>query len=100
MRALDEIRLAYPFLGSRKLVAADLLNDRVVPWFEDHDVRQLRVLTDRGTAYCGNQECHGSSCTGSFRTRDLSTSITPRRASSTRSRTSCTNASTTRCRTS
>ena len=36
------------------LTAADLLNDRVVPFFAEHDVTLLRVLTDRGSEYCGN----------------------------------------------
>jgi transposase InsO family protein len=40
------------------LVAADMLNDRVVPWYEEHEVRLLRILTDRGTEYCGNRERH------------------------------------------
>lgn len=40
------------------LVAADMLNDRVVPWFEEQGVPLLRVLTDRGTEYCGNREHH------------------------------------------
>lgn len=40
------------------LVAADLLNDRVLPMFEQHDLPLLRVLTDRGTEYCGNREHH------------------------------------------
>jgi transposase InsO family protein len=40
------------------LVAADMLNDRVVPFYEEHDVSLLRVLTDRGTEYCGNREHH------------------------------------------
>lgn len=40
------------------LVAADLLNDRVVPWYESHDVKLLRILTDLGTEYCGNREYH------------------------------------------
>jgi transposase InsO family protein len=40
------------------LVAADLLNDRVVPFFEQQDVRLLRILTDRGTEYCGVREHH------------------------------------------
>lgn len=40
------------------LTAADLLNDRVVPFFEENDVPLLRVLTDRGTEYCGNPERH------------------------------------------
>ncbi len=40
------------------LVAADMLNDRVIPFFEEHDIRLLRILTDRGTEYCGNREHH------------------------------------------
>jgi hypothetical protein len=27
-----------------------------VPFFEEHDVKLLRVLTDRGSEYCGNPE--------------------------------------------
>jgi hypothetical protein len=27
--------------------------DRVLPFFEEHDVKLLRVLTDRGSEYCG-----------------------------------------------
>lgn len=40
------------------LTAADLLNDRVIPFFEEHDIALLRILTDRGTEYCGNPERH------------------------------------------
>ena len=40
------------------ITAADLLNDRVVPFFEEHDIALVRVLTDRGTEYCGNPEQH------------------------------------------
>lgn len=40
------------------LVAADLLNDRVIPFYEKHDIRLLRILTDRGTEYCGRREQH------------------------------------------
>lgn len=40
------------------LAAADLLNDRVVPFFEAHGITLLRVLTDRGTEYCGHAERH------------------------------------------
>ena len=36
---------------------ADMLNDRVLPFFEEHDVPLLRILTDRGE-YCGNRETH------------------------------------------
>jgi transposase InsO family protein len=40
------------------ITAADALNDRVLPFFEEHDVPLLRVLTDRGSEYCGNRETH------------------------------------------
>jgi transposase InsO family protein len=40
------------------LTAADVLNDRVLPWFEEQGVKLLRVLTDRGSEYCGNREHH------------------------------------------
>lgn len=40
------------------LTAADLLNDRVIPFFEAEGVDLLRILTDRGTEYWGNVERH------------------------------------------
>lgn len=40
------------------LTAADLLNDRVVPFFDRYEIPLQRVLTDRGTEYCGNPERH------------------------------------------
>jgi transposase InsO family protein len=40
------------------ITAADILNDRVLPFFEDHGICLNRVLTDRGTEYCGNPEHH------------------------------------------
>jgi transposase InsO family protein len=40
------------------ITAADMLNDRVLPFFEDHGVPLLRILTDRGSEYCGNRESH------------------------------------------
>jgi transposase InsO family protein len=53
-------RVAMVKLYDRKnaLVAADLLNDRVVPFFEEQGVPLLRVLTDRGSEYCGSIEHH------------------------------------------
>jgi transposase InsO family protein len=53
-------RVAFVKLYDRKnaLVAADMLNDQVLPWFEEQDVRLLRVLTDRGTEYCGSVQQH------------------------------------------
>ena len=40
------------------ITAADLLNDRVLPFFERHELPMLRILTDRGTEYCGRAEQH------------------------------------------
>ncbi len=40
------------------LTAADLLNDRVLPLFERHDMRLERILTDRGSEYCGRHDEH------------------------------------------
>src|SRR5262249_4292574 len=40
------------------ITAADLLNDRVIPLVESHDVKLMRILTDRGSEYCGNPERH------------------------------------------
>jgi transposase InsO family protein len=40
------------------LVAADLLNDRVLPFFEQQEVPLLRILTDRGTEFCGSLQNH------------------------------------------
>jgi len=53
-------KVAFAKLYDRKnaLVAADLLNDRVLPFFEEHEIPLLRVLTDRGTEYCGQREHH------------------------------------------
>jgi len=53
-------KVTFAKLYDRKtpITAADLLNDRVLPFFEEQGVRLLRVLTDRGTEYCGNPERH------------------------------------------
>jgi transposase InsO family protein len=53
-------KLAFVKLYDRKhaITAADMLNDRVLPFFEQHEVPLLRILTDRGSEYCGNRETH------------------------------------------
>ncbi|MCB0359602.1 MAG: transposase [Bdellovibrionales bacterium] len=38
--------------------SADLLNDKVLPFFDAYEVPLLRMLTDRGTEYCGRVEQH------------------------------------------
>ena len=57
-RYLRQGRFAKLYDRKTPITAADLLNDRVLPFFEEHDVKLLRVLTDRGSEYCGNPERH------------------------------------------
>jgi hypothetical protein len=40
------------------ITAADLLHDRVLPFSECQELPLLRILTDRGTEYCGTAERH------------------------------------------
>ncbi len=53
-------KVGFAKLYDRKtpITAADLLNDRVLPFFETHAIPLNRVLTDRGTEYCGAPERH------------------------------------------
>lgn len=53
-------KVAYAKLYTMKtpITAADLLNDRVLPLFEEEHLPMLRILTDRGTEYCGKAESH------------------------------------------
>ena len=53
-------KVGFAKLYDRKtpLTAADTLNDRVIPFFEEHGIKVDRVLTDRGTEYCGSHERH------------------------------------------
>jgi transposase InsO family protein len=53
-------RVAFAKVYDRKnaLVAADMLNDKVLPFYQEQNVDLLRVLTDRGTEYCGAREHH------------------------------------------
>ncbi len=40
------------------ITSADILNDKVLPFFELQGLPMLRILTDRGTEYCGKVEQH------------------------------------------
>jgi transposase InsO family protein len=53
-------KVAFAKLYDRKtpITAAELLNDRVIPFFDEHEIPLCRVLTDRGTEFCGNPEHH------------------------------------------
>ena len=53
-------RVAFAKLYESKhaITSADILNDRVLPFFEEHQIPMLRILTDRGTEYKGKIEHH------------------------------------------
>jgi len=53
-------KVGFAKLYDRKtpVTAADLLNDRVLPLFEQYEIPLNRVLTDRGTEYCGAPDRH------------------------------------------
>jgi hypothetical protein len=49
----SKVSIAKLYDRKTPIAAADLLNDRVLPFFEEHEIALSRVLTDRGTEYCG-----------------------------------------------
>ena len=53
-----KVAFAKLYTTKTPITAADLLNDRVLPFFEEHRLPLLRMLTDRGTEYCGKVERH------------------------------------------
>src|SRR5690606_27392709 len=52
------LKIAFAKLYTTKtpITAADPLNDRVLPFFAEHEVPMLRILTYRGTEFCGKIE--------------------------------------------
>src|SRR6186997_453450 len=50
-------KVAFAKLYDRKtpITAAEILNDRVVPFYDEYGIRLCRVLTDRGTEFCGSE---------------------------------------------
>jgi hypothetical protein len=53
-------RVAFAKLYESKhaITSAEILNDRVLPFFEEQQIPLLRILTDRGTEYKGKPEHH------------------------------------------
>jgi transposase InsO family protein len=53
-------RVAFAKLYDSKhaITSADILNDRVLPFFEEQQIPLMRILTDRGTEYKGKLEHH------------------------------------------
>lgn len=54
----SKVALAKLYTTKTPITAADMLNDRVLPFFEQQSLPMLRILTDRGTEYCGKAEQH------------------------------------------
>lgn len=54
----SKVALAKLYTTKTPITAADMLNDRVLPYFEQHELPMLRILTDRGTEYCGRADQH------------------------------------------
>ena len=52
------VGFAKVYADKTALTAADLFNDRVLPFYDDHNIRVLRVLTDNGREFCGLKDNH------------------------------------------
>ena len=46
------------YTSKHAITSADILNDRVLPFFDEHQIPLLRILTDRGTEFNGRPENH------------------------------------------
>ncbi|NAW49989.1 IS481 family transposase, partial [Elizabethkingia argentiflava] len=54
----SKVVLAKLYDRKHALIADDILNDQVVPFFEQQELRLIRILTVRATEYCGIREQH------------------------------------------
>ena len=54
----SKVAIAKLYDRKHAITAADTVNDKVLPLFEEHQIPLLRMLTDRGTEYCGKPEYH------------------------------------------
>lgn len=54
----SSVAFAKLYTAKVPLTAADTLNDRVLPFYEEQEVDILRILTDRGTEFCGRLDKH------------------------------------------
>jgi transposase InsO family protein len=54
----SKVAMAKLYDRKNAITAADMLNDAVLPFFENEQLPLLRILTDRGTEYCGKAEYH------------------------------------------
>ena len=54
----SKIAFAKLYTTKTPITAADMLNDKVLPFFSENELPVLRILTDRGTEYCGKVDRH------------------------------------------
>lgn len=54
----SKVAFAKLYTSKTPITSADILNDRVLPFFDQHQLPMLRILTDRGTEYCGRMDQH------------------------------------------
>ena len=54
----SRVAFAKLYTSKHAITSADVLNDRVIPFFDLHEIPILRMLTDRGTEFNGRPENH------------------------------------------
>jgi transposase InsO family protein len=54
----SRVAFAKLYTSKHAITSADILNDRVLPFFDEQQIPLLRVLTDRGTEFNGRPENH------------------------------------------
>lgn len=54
----SRVAFAKLYTSKHAITSADVLNDRVLPFFEQQEIPVLRMLTDRGTEFNGRPENH------------------------------------------
>jgi transposase InsO family protein len=54
----SRVAFAKLYTSKHAITSADILNDRVLPFFDEQQIPLLRILTDRGTEFNGRPENH------------------------------------------
>ena len=54
----SSVGFAKLYTSKAPINSADLLNDKVIPFFDKYGIPILRILTDRGTEFCGKPDKH------------------------------------------
>jgi transposase InsO family protein len=54
----SRVAFAKLYDGKHAITSAEILNDKVLPFFDEHHIPLLRILTDRGTEYKGSLQHH------------------------------------------